>query len=68
MNRVGTTKNYVTMKKFTKIPSLKTSKMEDFKMKKSNMYAIKGGCTCGTRSMCHVDGTDEGDAAMNDVP
>jgi hypothetical protein len=52
------------MKKFKKISSLKTSKMEDFKMKKANMHTVKGGATCGSRSMCHIDGSDEGDCMM----
>jgi hypothetical protein len=24
---------------------------------------MAGGCTCGTRSVCHIDGTDDSDGA-----
>jgi hypothetical protein len=23
--------------------------------------SLDGGCTCGTRSICHIDGTDDSD-------
>ncbi len=52
------------MKKFKKIEKLEVSKFETSKIKKENLFNVKGGCTCGTRSACHVDGADEGDASF----
>lgn len=51
------------MKKFKSIKKLETSKLVDFKLKKANLYQLKGGATCGSRSVCHIDGSDEGDCA-----
>jgi len=51
------------MKKFKKIKTVKT--LESSKLTKEQMYLATGGmmpqCTCGTRSVCHIDGTDDAD-------
>jgi natural product precursor len=51
------------MKKFKEIKSIKT--LENAKLTKEQMYLATGGmisrCTCGTYSVCHIDGTDDGD-------
>ncbi len=40
----------------------KLEKFEASKLEKSQFRVIKGGfCTCGTVSICHIDGTDDGD-------
>lgn len=60
LNRVGgiTILTFAIMKKkFKKLAALEVSKV-----KKEKLNAIKGGvCTCGSRSVCHIDGSDEGD-------
>lgn len=54
------------MKKFKSIKKLETSKL-----KKTQLGTVLGGgvfdCTCGTRSVCHVDGVDEGEGAENQI-
>ncbi|MEI6950345.1 TIGR04149 family rSAM-modified RiPP [Paraflavisolibacter sp. H34] len=52
------------MKKFKEIKSIK--EFEKSKLTKEQMHQTTGGlrrlgCTCGTYSVCHVDGTDDGD-------
>jgi natural product precursor len=44
------------MKKFKSIKKLETSKL-----KNAQLSQVLGGCTCGTRSQCNIDGSDEGD-------
>lgn len=48
------------MKKFKSIKAF-----EGAKLSKDQMSQATGGlrirCTCGTRSVCHIDGTDDGD-------
>ncbi len=39
-------------------------KFEAERLKNDDMYVITGGCTCGSVSMCHNDGTNEGDQSM----
>lgn len=49
------------MKKFKKI-----QKLDAAKLKKEELFQVKGGlrlqCTSGTRSICHIDGTDDADS------
>ena len=42
------------MKKFKKIVTLEVSKI-----KKEKLQLIKGGCTAGTKGVCHIDGTND---------
>ena len=56
------------MKKFKAIKSFDETKLaREQKLTKEQMYQTTGGmrpianCTCGTRSVCHVDGTDDND-------
>ena len=45
------------MKALKKLQEFEASKLET-----SQFRAIKGGfCTCDTVSMCHIDGTNDGD-------
>jgi hypothetical protein len=59
-NRVGTINNLFVMKKFKMIKAFESSKLT-----KEQMTQTTGGmmirCTGGTRSICHIDGTDDGD-------
>ena len=53
------------MKKFKKVKSIKA--FEASKLTKQQMYQATGGmrstgCTSGTRSVCHIDGTDDADS------
>ena len=55
------------MKKFEKVKSIKA--FEASKLTKEQMYQATGGmrstgCTCGTRSICHIDGTDDADSVF----
>ena len=54
------------MKKFEKVKSIKA--FEASKLTKEQMYQATGGmrseCTCGTRSVCHIDGTDDADSVF----
>jgi natural product precursor len=52
------------MKKTKEIKTIKA--FEAVKLTKEQMYMAKGGedCTCGTKSVCHVDGTDDNDDAQ----
>lgn len=34
------------------------------KMKNEELYMVNGGCTCGTTSVCHIDGTTDGDTSI----
>jgi hypothetical protein len=52
------------MKNFKKINNLETSKVT-----KEQLYQLNGGlkmiaCTSGSRSVCHIDGSDEGDCVL----
>ena len=52
------------MKKFKSIKTIKS--FEAAKLTKEQMYLATGGlrpigCTSGTRSVCHIDGTDDAD-------
>ena len=52
------------MKKFKTIKTIKS--FEAAKLTKEQMYLATGGMlprsgTSGTRSVCHIDGTDDGD-------
>lgn len=42
----------------------KFSKFATSKLAPKNLNAVKGGlmCTCGTFSMCHIDGATDSDA------
>jgi hypothetical protein len=53
------------MKKFKKIKEIKN--LEASKLTKKEMYQTNGGMmsrngTAGTRSVCHIDGTDDADS------
>ena len=47
------------MKKFPKIKGSEKEELEVLKLKKADLFQVKGGCTCGTASACHIDGTNE---------
>ncbi len=54
------------MKKFEKVKPIKTFQVT--KLTKEQMYHATGGmrsqCTTGTRSVCHIDGTDDADTII----
>jgi len=62
LTRVGINLNFQVMKKFKKLKTIKS--FEAAKLTKEQMYLATGGmrargCTCGTKSVCDLDGTDD---------
>lgn len=51
------------MKKFEKIKALESAKLTKEQMNQTT-GGLRAYCTCGTRSICHIDGTDDGDDAV----
>jgi len=45
------------MNKKKRLSEFKTSKLS-----KKGSNGVKGGCTCGTVSSCHIDGTNDADS------
>ncbi len=49
-----------------KLPKFKatTLRAEDLKQVTGGLMMRGSGCTAGTRSVCHIDGTDDADAVL----
>jgi hypothetical protein len=48
------------MKKFKMMKAFESSKLTKEQMKQTT-GGMMNRCTCGTRSVCHIDGTDDGE-------
>jgi len=49
-----------------RLPKFKatTLRLEDLKRVTGALRSVTSGCTSGTRSVCHVDGTDDADGTL----